>query len=654
MWRGGSSFAGQGEGGLPFAGIPEELRGFAARLLDREPDHPPPEVTFDHRMSEEDRRPFTLRRFFSPYKGRIALALALVAVEVVTEQVGPLLLQIGIDQGVEQGESSVIWTMTALFVLAVVGNFATRGIRIAFTARLGQRLLYRLRVRLFAHYQRQSLDYYTDERSGRILSRMTSDVEALQALFTEGLVQMVVQAGVLVFVLGVLFSMNLQLALILVAGIIPAMVLLSNWYRKRSDVAFLKVRDRLADLLADLSENLAGMRVVKAHNRQRHNGIRHRTRVGEHLEANLEGVRYTAWFSPGMDTIGISGQLLVLVIGARFVADGRMQVGEVAAFVLYVQSLFAPIQHLVQQYTTYQKGRAAVVRFRELFATEPTVPEADDAHDLEDMRGEIELERVSFGYTPGEPVVSDVDLHLDAGEVFALVGPTGAGKSTIAKLIARFHDPVEGTVRVDGQDLRALTLRSLRSQMVVVPQEPFLFATSIRENIAFARPESSDEELMAACHAVGIDDLVARLPQGLDTPCHERGVALSSGERQLIALARAFVAEPRVLILDEATSNLDLGTETRVEAALDALLRGRTAILIAHRLSTAMRADRIAVVDDGHIAELGSHEELLEQDGRYARLFETWVEHGGRVRPSSDGHVDAGGPTPVRAARARR
>ena len=644
MWRGGGAFSGQGQGGLPFAGIPEELRAHAQRLLDAEPEHPEPVVDFDHRMSVEDRRPFTLRRFFAPHKGAIALALLLVAIEVVTEQIGPLLLQIAIDHGVVAGDGSVIATTAALFVLAVIGNYVTRAGRIAFTARLGQRLLYRLRVRLFIHYQRQSLDFYTEERSGRILSRMTSDVEALQALFTEGLVQMVVQAGVLVFVVGMLFWMNPTLALILLVGIIPPMVLLSNWFRTRSDVAFLKVRDRLADLLADLSENLAGMRIVKAHNRQRHNAVRHRDKVGEHLDANLEGVRYAAWFGPGMDGIGIAGQLVVLVVGARFVADGRMGIGEVGAFVLYLNSLFVPVQHLVQQYTTYQKGRAAIVRFRELFATEPTVAEADDAYDLGDLGGEIELERVGFAYTPGQPVVSGVDLRLDAGEVFALVGPTGAGKSTIAKLIARFHDPTQGTVRVDGHDLREVTLDSLRSQMVVVPQEPFLFATSIRDNIAFARPESSDEDVMAACRAVGIDDLIERLPQGLDTPCHERGVALSAGERQLIALARAFVAQPKVLILDEATSNLDLGTESKVEAALDRLLEGRTAILIAHRLSTAMRADRIAVVDEGGIAELGSHDELVDLDGRYARLFATWVEHGGHVRQRP------GGPAPLHGA----
>jgi ATP-binding cassette, subfamily B, bacterial len=655
MWRGGGAFAGQGDAGLPFSGIPEELRGHAQKLLDKEPEHPRPQIDFDHRMSEEDRRPFTLRRFFSPHKGAIALALVLVAIEVVTEQIGPFLLGVAIDRGVRAGDGSMIAWMAALFALAVVGNYVTRATRIAFTARLGQQLLYRLRVRLFAHYERQSLDYYTGEKSGRILSRMTSDVEALQALFTEGLVQMVVQAGVLVFVVIMLFTMNPTLALILLVGILPPMVLLSNWFRKRSDVAFLKVRDRLADLLADLSENLAGMRLVKVHNRQRHNSVRHRDKVGEHLDANLEGVRYAAWYQPGMDGIGIAGQLLVLLIGARFVANGQMQIGEVSAFVLYVNSMFAPIQHLVQQYTTYQKGRAAIVRFRELFATEPTVREADDAHDIEDMRGEIELEDVSFGYKPDEPVITDVDLHLEAGEVFALVGPTGAGKSTIAKLISRFHDPTDGVVRVDGHDLREVTLQSLRSQMVVVPQEPFLFATSIRENIAFARPDISDEQLLEACRAVGIEDLIERLPEGLDTHCHERGVALSSGERQLIALARAFVAQPKVLILDEATSNLDLGTESKVEAALDVLLEGRTAILIAHRLSTAMRADRIAVVDDGHIAELGSHDELIAEGGRYARLFETWVEHGGHVRPGPNGNGRADAPQrPVGSTDPRR
>jgi ATP-binding cassette subfamily B protein len=288
-----------------------------------------------------------------------------------------------------------------------------------------------------------------------------------------------------------------------------------------------------------------------------------------------------------------------------------------------------PIQQLVQLYNTYQQGQASVRKLRELLATRPSVAEAPDAHPLPPVRGEVELRGVGFAYTPGAPVLTDVDLHIAAGESVCFVGPTGAGKSTVAKLITRFYDPTAGEVLIDGHDLRTVTLHSLRSQLGVVPQEPFLFAGSIRDNLAFGRPDATEAEVLEAVRLVGLDELVDRLPLGLDTEVHERGVSLSSGERQLLALGRAFLARPRVLVLDEATSNLDLQSETKVEAALDLLLEGRTAILVAHRLSTAMRADRIAVVDGGRIVDVGTHAELVERGGRYAEMFAAWMVHAG-------------------------
>jgi ATP-binding cassette subfamily B protein len=282
---------------------------------------------------------------------------------------------------------------------------------------------------------------------------------------------------------------------------------------------------------------------------------------------------------------------------------------------------------LVQQYNLYQQGQAAIAKLDELLSTHPSVEEAPDAVELPPIAGKVTLEQVSFGYDPAKPVLHDVDLHIAEGETIALVGPTGAGKSTIAKLVTRFYDPTHGRVAIDGYDLRDVTIDSLRRQLGVVPQEPFLFAGTMRDNIAFARPDATDEEVTEAVHRVGLTELVERLPEGVDTPVHERGVSMSSGERQLVALARAFLAAPRVLVLDEATSNLDLKSETKVEAGLDAVLEGRTAIIVAHRLSTAMRADRIAVVDDGAILELGTHDELVARGGRYAEMFEAWTSH---------------------------
>jgi len=309
------------------------------------------------------------------------------------------------------------------------------------------------------------------------------------------------------------------------------------------------------------------------------------------------------------------------------VLRGELSVGDLAAFVLYLTAFFAPIQQMVQLYTVYQQGSAAVVKLRELLAEEPTVVESPDARELPPIDGEIVLERVGFSYDPGTPVLREVDLRVRPGETFALVGSTGSGKSTIAKLVARFYDPDVGVVRIDGHDLREVKLESLRRQLGVVPQEPFLFAGSLRDNVAFARSGATDEDVLAACDAVGIGELVARMPYGIQTLVHERGVTLSAGERQLLALARAFLAEPRVLVLDEATSNLDLRSEALIEHALDVVLQGRTALIIAHRLATARRADRIATVHEGRVIEIGTHEELVARGGRYADMFAAWSAH---------------------------
>jgi ATP-binding cassette subfamily B protein len=421
--------------------------------------------------------------------------------------------------------------------------------------------------------------------------------------------------------------MSPLLAVITVVIVVPVMLVMTLWFRRASDRGYSLVRDRIAEVLADLQESLSGIRIIAAHNRRRHNVIHHENVVGEHLDANLYTARVGALYGPGTEAVGIVGQALILGIGGKLVLDGRLTLGELTAFVLYLTAFFAPIQQLVQLYNTYQQGQAAVGKLRDLLATTPDVPEAPDAVALPPIVGEVSLRGVTFGYDPARPVLDDVDLEIRAGETFALVGPTGAGKSTIAKLVTRFYDPQRGSVCIDGHDLREVTFESLRRQLGVVPQEPFLFHGTIRDNVAFACPDATDDEVLDACRLVGIDDLVDRMPDGIDSLVHERGSSLSSGERQLLALARAFMARPRVLVLDEATSNLDLRSEAKIERALDVLLDGRTAIIIAHRLATAMRADRIAVVDEGRILESGTHEDLLALGGRYAAMFETWMSH---------------------------
>jgi ATP-binding cassette subfamily B protein len=610
------------------------MKAAVDKIQENEPEIGLKPVDFSHRLPEEDRR-FTLSRFLRPHRAQILMALVLVAIDTATLNVGPLLTQLGIDKGIIAGNFGLLLTVSLAYLGSILINSFTGYFRLSFTGRLGQKLMHNLRIKTFAQIQRLSLDFFTKEKAGRIMTRMTSDIEALQQLFSDGIVNLAVQGITLIFVVGVLLSMNVALALVVLFAIIPIMTVMTLWFRSASDTAFLRVRDRIADVLADLSETLSGIRVLTMHNRQHHNSIRHRNIAGDHMEANLTAARISGAYGAGAESIGVLGQALILLVGAGMVSRGSLTVGQLTAFILYLAAVFSPITQLVALHSTYQQGKAAVTKLADLFAMSPSVPEKEEAIELPPIRGEIRLEEMTFGYNPDIVVLKDVDLTIRPGETFALVGPTGAGKSTVAKLVTRFYDPQSGRVTVDGFDLRDVTLDSLRRQLGVVPQEPFLFAGSIRENISFARPDATDEEVEAACAAVGITDVVARLPKGLDTPCHERGVTLSSGERQLLALARAFLAQPRVLILDEATSALDLATESMVERALDVVLEGRTAILIAHRLNTAMRADRIGVVEDGHLAEVGSHDELVALGGRYAAMHELWVEHGGATRTSS-------------------
>jgi ATP-binding cassette, subfamily B, bacterial len=619
----GSPFSAPGAEGLPFAGVPQEMQERVEALLDTEPEHRVPPAEFS--QSCWDRRPFTLRRFVGEKRWAVALAFVLVVFETFLITIGPFLTGEAIDRGIVPGDTDALLFIGGLYVASVVIGTIVAAARVSWTGRVGESLMESLRLRIFSHFQRLSLSFFTREKGGVLMTRMTSDIDSLTALFQEGLVNMFVQFLTLAIVTVVLFLVSPTLAAILFLGVVPVMLAMTLWFRKASDVAFLSVRDRIADVMSDLQENLGGIRIVTATNRSKRNVVAHDNILGSYRDANDRTAVIGALYGPSTELLGYLAQGLLLGMGGWLVTRDRLSVGELAAFFLYLTMFFAPIQQLVQLYNTYQQGRAAVRKLSELFATEPDVAEARDAHELPPMEGAIDLEGVTFGYDPAVPVLHDLDLHIRAGETVAFVGETGAGKSTVAKLVNRFYDPTEGTVRIDGHDLRTVTLASLRSQIGVVPQEPFLFAGSIRDNLTFAAPDATDEELWAAVDATGLRDLVERHDAGLDQIIHERGSSLSSGERQLLALARAFLSQPRVLVLDEATSNLDLQSETRIERALDAVLEGRTAIIIAHRLATAMRADRIAVIHDGELLELGSHEELVERGGRYAALFDTWM-----------------------------
>ena len=622
---GPTSVQANAEAGLPFAQLPEGFLEQIDEVLGREPNHPEPDVTFSH--SAWDRRPFTLRSFLGPHAPWLFMALLLVVVETGLQHLGPLLTQVAIDHGVMAANTGVLVAACLGYVGSIGLASGASFLRVRFTGRLGERLVYELRVRVFSHFQRQSLDFFTEEKAGVLMTRMTSDIEALTVLFQEGLVNFAVQAMTLVVITVYLLVLNPTLALVCLVVVIPVNVVFTLWFRRVSRVGYLRVRDRIADVLADLSESLAGIRIIAAFNRQGHSTARHDRIVGAHYEANLYTGRAQALFGPGTEAIGIAAQAAILLVGGRMVLRGDLSIGEITAFLLFLTSFFAPIQGLVQLYNQYQQGSAAVTKLRGVLSTEPTVAEDPTATDLPPIDGHIRLDGVTFGYDPDHLVLREVDLEILPGEVMAVVGPTGAGKSTIAKLITRFYDPTFGHVLIDHRDLRGTRLSSLRNQIGVVPQEPFLFNGTIRDNVSFARPDATEGEVLEACRAVGLDDLLERLPAGVDTPIHERGSSLSAGERQLLALARAFLARPRVLVLDEATSNLDLLSESQIERALDTVLEGRTALIIAHRLSTAMRADRIAVVESGRVVELGSHDELVDLGGRYASMYETWMTH---------------------------
>ncbi len=618
--------------GLPFGGIPSELMDEATKLLATEPAHEPSHLHFSPVASAAERRPLSLWRLVGAHRGYLVAASLLVIISSVVLQAGPKLTEFAVNHGMLPGHHSlkVIVVCSLIYLAITLASVLLQRLQTDVTGVLASRVMRDLRVRVFTHFQRLSLSFFTEEKAGVLMSRMTSDVENLQQLVQDGVAQFALQGLTMIVITAVLFSTNVVLASWTVLLVVPALVTLSIWFHQASERGYLTSRDRIANVLADLSETLYGVRVITAHNRQRRNIVNHRHVVGAYRDANLYTGRVAAIYGPSTNMIGIVGQGVLLGIGGRMVLEHRLSVGALIAFFLYLNRFFQPIQLLVQQYNSLQQGRSSITRLRELLSEEPDVAESPTARVLAPIEGRITFENVGFGYDPAHQVLAGVNLEIAPGESVAFVGPTGAGKSTLAKLANRFYDPTTGRVLIDGVDLRDVTLSSLRRQIGVVPQEPFLFAGTIRSNVRFGRPDASDDDVAEALAVVGLADLVARLPEGVDTPVHERGQTLSAGERQLLALARAFLARPRVLILDEATSSLDLASETVVERALDAVLEGRSAILIAHRLTTAQRADRIVVVEHGRVSDVGTPAQLLSRPGSYRDMYDAWLAAGGR------------------------
>jgi ABC-type multidrug transport system fused ATPase/permease subunit len=582
----------------------------------------------------EDKRGHKVRWLISqlrPYRGRVALMFLGLALATGAGLAPPYLAGKAIDDGIDARDLAALDWIVAAFVAVAVIYAAATYLQTYMVGWVGTRILQDLRQRVFVHIQSMPIGFFTRRSTGVLISRMTNDIEALNQLVTSGVVTMFSSTLTLLGVVIILLLLDLQLALITFLTF-PLLAIASLVFRIVSAGAYKATRERIAAITAYLQESLSGVRVVRSFGQE----PRHLDEMTELNEANravnMKTVYLNASYFPAVEMLSAIGTAVILLYGGSQAIDGAIQVGVIVSFVGYLNTFFEPIQQLSQLYTTYQQGMAALDKIFDLLETEPDMVDAPDAIDPGTLRGEIELEGVWFSYgeegESGEDTwaLRDVDLHVPPGQTLALVGATGAGKSTFAKLVARFYDPQQGTVRVDGHDLRGVQQRALRRQLGIVPQEGFLFSGSVRDNVAFGRPEASTDEIEAAIAAVGASSFVDALPEGLDTQIGERGIQLSAGQRQLVAFARALLAEPRILILDEATSNVDVRTEKTIERGLERLLHGRTAIVIAHRLSTIRRAGKIVVLEGGKIAEQGTHNELIAAGGPYSKLYGAWSE----------------------------
>jgi ABC-type multidrug transport system fused ATPase/permease subunit len=569
-----------------------------------------------------------LIELLAPYKWRVlAMFVSLVAATAAALAPAPL-AKVAIDSGIRRHDVGALDLIVVGFLISALVYAVASYAQTYLVGWVGQRALQDLRIRLFTHLQQLSIGFYSRNRAGVIISRMTNDVEALDQLVEDGMATLFQSGLTLIGVVVILMVINFHLALLTFLAL-PLLFAGGVAFRIASADAYRLTREKIATITGYLQETLSGIRVVRAYGQEKRHIEQFRELNEENRAANMTTVNLNAAYFPAVEFLSALVTVEILVVGGIEAINGHATTGVVFAFIAALNNVFDPIQQLSQLYTTYQSGMAALDKIFELLDEQPDLLDAPDAVTLPAIRGELRFDEVSFQYGSGddaEYALRDADLVIPPGQTVALVGSTGAGKSTFAKLVARFYDPTAGRVFVDGHDLRSVSAHSLRSQMGIVPQEAFLFSGTIRENIAFGRPGASDEEVQSAARAVGADDFISELPDGYDAQIGERGVQLSAGQRQLVAFARALVADPGILVLDEATSNVDVHTESLIEQGMRRLVAGRTAIVIAHRLSTIRGASRILVLEHGQVVEDGTHEELLEEQGRYWQLYRDWAE----------------------------